>query len=62
MKMQKKQFNFKNIKGMLSRDEMKKIQGGGCGGCSSWKCCKDGACTDCYNNLECNTGASKECC
>ena len=31
--MQKAKFNFKDIKGMLSRDEMKKIKGGSSGGC-----------------------------
>ncbi len=40
--MEKKQFNFKNIKGMLSRDEMKRITGGydGYGGpyCSTKDC------------------------
>ncbi len=32
--MQKKKFNFKNIQGMLSRDEMKQIRGGGSGRCN----------------------------
>ena len=30
----KKEFNFKNIKGMLSRDEMKQIKGGSGGRCA----------------------------
>lgn len=55
--MEKKQFNFRNIKGMLSRDEMKQIKGGsgwttGCKGqgvaCGTGKTCDapngDGTC------------------
>lgn len=44
----KKEFNFKNIKVMLSRDEMKQIKGGSGGGClgqlvnKSIIVCKDG--------------------
>lgn len=45
-----KKLNFKNIKGMLSRDEMKKIKGG-CGCSTVTKaCCTD---SDCGTNCTC---------
>ena len=41
----KKEFNFKNIKGMLSRDEMKAIKGGSGGQCVR---CTSGSMSSCW--------------
>lgn len=58
--MEKKQFNFKNIKGMLSRDEMKQIKGG-----SGWNSpgCEDECETgkDCETNTSCPNCRNRKC-
>ncbi len=54
----KKQFNFKNIQGMLSRDEMKQIRGGsGSSFCSTGITCNGSG--RCFSY---HSGGTEHCC
>ena len=57
--MQTQKISLANIKGKLSRTEMKNIMAGSG---TTYKCCKNGACSDCYSNITCVTGAEKSEC
>lgn len=63
--MKKKQFNFKNIKGMLTNLEMKQIRGGSGygGGCESYDCGKDisGNRKTCPSGCRCESAEGNPC-
>lgn len=51
-----------NIKGKLSRTEMKSIMAGGNEGAKTYKCCKNGSCSECFTQVTCAIGATKHEC
>ncbi len=57
--MQTQKMSLANIKGKLSRIEMKNIMAGSG---KTYKCCKNGACTECLGSITCVNGSTKEEC
>ena len=53
--MQTQKMSLANIKGKLSRTEMKNIMAGS--DKPSGRCCLNGSCSECYTGLTCANGA-----